>query len=149
MPSLKLFGRRTAFSGDDIRLYLVLLALYKMIQFGLSCGLICITVRDNENRLINILKMRRGCVEIDENADKISFIYSVASILVHSISLILVGPMFYFSGMGTPTDQGPRKPMTNLCYFDIFGMNFVRCILFGLGVAEIKNMYDYWYVWES
>ena len=46
MPSLKLFGRRTPFAGDDLRTFLILDALFRSIQIALALSLLYFAIQD-------------------------------------------------------------------------------------------------------
>mmetsp|Transcript_23753 Transcript_23753/g.26471 ORF Transcript_23753/g.26471 Transcript_23753/m.26471 type:complete len:830 (-) Transcript_23753:86-2575(-) len=140
MPSLKLFGQRTFMAGDDLRGFLVLNALFRTMQLALACSLIGITIRDNNSVDYVKKEINHHCSEKGDTEDNFMYIYSMFSIVISTISLCLVGPMFYYSGIGTPTDQKLRKPLTKLCYFDITCMNLFRCIVFGISFKGLKLM---------
>jgi len=89
-------------AGDDLRSFLVLNALFRTMQLALACSLIGITIRDNNSVDYVKKEINHYCSEKGDKEDIFMYIYSMFSIVISTISLCLVGPMFYYSGIGTP-----------------------------------------------
>ena len=97
------------FAGDDIRTVLIILALFRAIQVGFSFSILARAILENKSHKIKELEDSTQCIEVAATEDKWTFIYASTSILLSLLSLCLVGPMFHYSGMGTPVSIEQKR----------------------------------------
>ena len=111
MPSLKLFGQRTPFAGDDLRIFLVLHALFRATQIALAISLLCIAIRGIVTD--EFAEFEEICVK----EGRFTFLYSSISLVIPLCSLTLLGLMFFYSKKGTPvsSDKGRRSKTKSIC----------------------------------
>eukprot|EP00529_Nitzschia_sp_RCC80_P001868 CAMPEP_0113440922 /NCGR_PEP_ID=MMETSP0014_2-20120614/810_1 /TAXON_ID=2857 /ORGANISM="Nitzschia sp." /LENGTH=878 /DNA_ID=CAMNT_0000331737 /DNA_START=104 /DNA_END=2740 /DNA_ORIENTATION=+ /assembly_acc=CAM_ASM_000159 len=150
MPSLVLFGRRTCFAGDDLRFFIVAQATYRIFQLCVTISLSSFVYtkfrQEDENPIDIVTESCDGYgrfPSLTSNGMLIFHFYMVNSFLLCGSSLAVLWPMYYVSGLGTPTQVEPRRPLFSICYCDLIWVNFLRvaaCTVGGL-VVYIYSAY--------
>ena len=134
MPSLVLFGRRTWFAGDDLRFFTIAQATYRIFQMCVAISLSAFVYnelrQEDENPLETVTELCEGYgrfPSLTSNGRIIFHFYMLNSFLLCVSSLGVLWPMYYVSGLGTPTYVEPRRPLFSICYCDLIWVNFLRC----------------------
>jgi hypothetical protein len=136
------------FAGDDLRTFSKLHALYRLCQLVLASvflGVIVYSLHDDE-MLQDAIETCSGTGRFEKltgNGVMLLYLYSSLAIFLSLISFAVLGPMHHFSGKGTPTDPAKRKPLFNLCYFDILFINFLRVGVFVVGAICLYVIRQY------
>lgn len=143
MPSLKLFGKPTIFAGDDLRFFTACASVYRLLQLSLAVSLLLVTKQAAENNDELIVRLE-ACDPDDgllsslaTNDLAVLYAYDSVSIILAAVGLATVSPMFFISGLGTPTDTEPRKALFVLCYINLFLVNSIRILCFCFGMLSI------------
>lgn len=148
MPSLVLFGRRTCFAGDDLRFLSIAHATYRIFQLCVAISLsayVYNTARQDDsivNLVVEICQRYGRMPTLTSNALLVFHFYMASSFLLCAFSLSVLWPMYHVSGLGTPTDVEPRRPLFSICYCDLLWVNFLRvsaCTLGGMLLYTIST----------
>mmetsp|Transcript_21788 Transcript_21788/g.60564 ORF Transcript_21788/g.60564 Transcript_21788/m.60564 type:complete len:1005 (-) Transcript_21788:65-3079(-) len=151
MPSLRLFGRATFVSGDDLRWMLITSFIYRLVQLGLAVPLIARYIYSNP--WTTWKHIRRECFD-DYGIESPSwFLYeghiSVLLYICVAIFLAIWGMVwsylvFHYSSQGTPTYVEPRTPaLKKLCHVHLTLVQAMRvtCTVWGISALRAVKWY--------
>ena len=147
MPSLVLFGRRTPVAGDDLRSFILVSYVIRLLQLSLSISLLVLLLerklRNKELKHILKEECQEDGYSIADNGLEIALAYAAISICLSLVEMASDVPMYMISGRGTPTDTEPRQKLHPLCYFKLLFINVWRCVACALGFISVFILKEY------
>lgn len=120
------------FAGDDLRFFSVAHGVYRVFQLCVTIAVSFVvyeTIAQDENEIESAAEICHGYGRLSTLTSHgllIFHFYMSASFLLCIFSLGVLCPMFYVSGLGSPTDVEPRRPLYSICYCDLVWVNFLR-----------------------
>lgn len=106
--------------------------LYRIFQLCVAISLsasIYTLLRQDGNIIEAVTEICDGygrLTALTSNGLLIFHFYIATSLLLCFFSLSVLWPMYHVSGLGTPTDVEPRRPLFSICYCDLLWVNFLR-----------------------
>eukprot|EP00529_Nitzschia_sp_RCC80_P000421 CAMPEP_0113445078 /NCGR_PEP_ID=MMETSP0014_2-20120614/2998_1 /TAXON_ID=2857 /ORGANISM="Nitzschia sp." /LENGTH=891 /DNA_ID=CAMNT_0000336113 /DNA_START=120 /DNA_END=2792 /DNA_ORIENTATION=- /assembly_acc=CAM_ASM_000159 len=155
MPSLRLLGKNTIFSSDDIQNGTKCMTIFRIIQICFALPFLILTTTQSEaldeiwGTKINICLAEGSEFEPSKkiqrlfNLDEIAMIFSAFSFAVATTGLILYLSTYQVSFKGTPTDTSSRKAVDVLCHVDLTFLGWVRIVNFAFGALLAALFVDY------
>ena len=155
MPSLRLLGKTTIFSSDDIQNETKCMALFRFIQICFALPLLILTTTQSETIDdlwdTNLDTCLAEGSEFETSRDvqnlfnlrELMLIFSVLSFAVATTGLVLYLTTYYVSFKGTPTDTSPRKSVVVLCNIDLTLLGWVRIVNLAFGLVLAALLVDY------
>ena len=155
MPSLKLFGHRTPVAGDDLHLLCLLYTCLRLLQIGLSVGLVVVTHGErhklgDETVELQCQDEEGNFVEIDDDLSRfadqlvpISWVYAIGTLVLACTYIVTDINVFRLTGLGTPTQDGPRSSLGPFCSSRLLILGTVRLVLFITGALVASRIEDY------
>ena len=155
MPSLKLFGHRTPVAGDDLHLLCLLYPCLRLLQIGLSVALVVVTHGErhklgDETVELQCQDEEGNFVEVDDDLSRfadqlvpISWVYAIGTLVLACTYIVTDINVFRLTGLGTPTQDGPRSSLGPFCSSRLLILGTVRLVLFITGALVASRIEDY------
>ena len=146
MPSLTLFGRRTFFAGDDLRLVAMTCFIYRFAQLCLIVPFFSVVMEHHDMDFDKWAHEHcsdaaaRHANWLERNALAVTYIYAALGISLAIAGMIGSARVFVVSGRGTPTNTKPRDPLYPLSYLHLTIFNALRILTGIWGLMAIATI---------
>lgn len=138
MPSLRLFGQRTAVSGDDLWVFAGLAILLRIIQLGFLAPLLAFFVHMGDDGVCLTRKFR-----VADYGDEILYVYWALSLFLALCSIVVELLICRTTVKGTPVEPEKRSLLKPLCTIKIVPLSLLRIAVLVFGFMSVTTIEHY------